>query len=60
MALAANELKKPQLSTGAGAEAVGYQSEAAARLQEPYGRDPGALAEDAGGHGHRACCNKQR
>jgi AraC family transcriptional activator of mtrCDE len=29
MALAANELKKPTLSTGAVAEAVGYQSEAA-------------------------------
>ena len=29
MALAANELKKPQMSTGAVAEAVGYQSEAA-------------------------------
>src|SRR5262245_39537387 len=29
MALAANELRKPSLSTGAVAEAVGYQSEAA-------------------------------
>jgi AraC family transcriptional activator of mtrCDE len=29
MALAANELKKPSMSTGAVAEAVGYQSEAA-------------------------------
>jgi AraC family transcriptional activator of mtrCDE len=29
MALAANELKKPSVSTGAVAEAVGYQSEAA-------------------------------
>jgi AraC family transcriptional activator of mtrCDE len=29
MALAANELKKPSMSTGAAAEAVGYQSEAA-------------------------------
>jgi AraC family transcriptional activator of mtrCDE len=29
MALAANELKRPSMSTGAVAEAVGYQSEAA-------------------------------
>jgi AraC family transcriptional activator of mtrCDE len=29
MALAANELKKPSMSTGAVAETVGYQSEAA-------------------------------
>src|SRR5262249_59484533 len=29
MALAANELKKPSMSTGAVADAVGYQSEAA-------------------------------
>src|SRR5271163_5249285 len=55
MALAANELKKSSLSTGAVAEAVGYQSEAAfqrafkshmgvtpaqwRKMQEPSGRD---------------------
>jgi AraC family transcriptional regulator, activator of mtrCDE len=55
MTIAANELKKSSLSTGAVAEAVGYQSEAAfqrafkshmgvtpaqwRRLQEPSGRD---------------------
>jgi AraC family transcriptional activator of mtrCDE len=55
MTLAANELKKPFLSTGAVAEAVGYQSEAAfqrafknhmgitpaqwRKMQEPSGRD---------------------
>lgn len=55
MTLAANELKKSSLSTGAVAEAVGYQSEAAfqrafkshmgvtpaqwRRMQEPSGRD---------------------
>jgi AraC family transcriptional regulator, activator of mtrCDE len=55
MTLAANELKKSSLSTGAVAEAVGYQSEAAFRralnshlgvtpaqwrkMQEPSGRD---------------------
>jgi AraC family transcriptional activator of mtrCDE len=55
MTLAANELKKSSLSTGAVAEAVGYQSEAAfqrafkshmsvtpaqwRKMQEPSGRD---------------------
>ena len=55
MTLAANELKKPSLSTGAVAEAVGYQSEAAfqrafkgymgvtpaqwRKMQEPSGRE---------------------
>jgi AraC family transcriptional activator of mtrCDE len=46
MTLAANELSKSSLSTGAVAEAVGYQSEAAfqRRLQEPHGDHSGAVA----------------
>jgi hypothetical protein len=45
MALAANELKKPSLSTGA----VGYQSEAAfQRAFKNHGRDSSRVAENAG------------
>lgn len=42
MALAANELKKPSMSTGAVAEAVGYQSEAAFQraFKSHMGRTP--------------------
>lgn len=42
MALAANELKKPSMSTGAVAEAVGYQSEAAFQraFKNHMGRTP--------------------
>jgi len=50
MTLAANELNKSSLSTGAVAEAVGYQSEAAFQraLQEPDGRHSGTVAQSPG------------
>ena len=58
MTLAANELKRSSLSTGAVAEAVGYQSEAAFQraFKKSHGHHSRAMAQDAAADRPRGFC----